>query len=146
MPVSSVSMTRKLGIGRVGVDDFGRGLDRAMDHGLGAGLGLPAIGSDENFGCGKGKGAPSFRNFCSVPEAACSSFAAAVCWVKICRLPLSRQPLIGGDDPRHQFVADDVLGVNFTCAMPSTPSSSLPAFRQARGLARSAGRPARGRR
>ena len=46
---------RKFGVADIGVGHFGRGLDRAMDHGLGAGLGLPAIGDDENLGDGKGR-------------------------------------------------------------------------------------------
>jgi len=38
-----------------------------------------------------------------------------------------RRGFVGGDDRANQLVANDVFGVNFTCAMPSTPSSSLAA-------------------
>ena len=40
---------RNLGLADIGVGKFGSGLDGAMDHRLGVGLGLPAIGDDENF-------------------------------------------------------------------------------------------------
>ena len=45
---------REFGFADIGIGDFGRRIDGAMDHRLGVGLGLPAIGDDENFGDGKG--------------------------------------------------------------------------------------------
>ena len=44
---------RELGLADIGIGDFGRRIDGAMDHRLGLRLGLPAIGDDENFGEGK---------------------------------------------------------------------------------------------
>ncbi len=44
----------ELGVADIGVGDFGRGIDGAMDHRLGLRLRLPALGDDENLGEGKG--------------------------------------------------------------------------------------------
>ena len=63
---------REFGVADVGIDDLGRGLDGAMDHGFGVGLGLPAIGDDENLGDGKGRASPSVPEFLLRPEAAVS--------------------------------------------------------------------------
>ena len=83
---------RELGLADIGIGDFGRGIDGAMDHRLGVRLGLPAIGDDENFGEGKGgRHGRSSALHSSVRVTAADLPAAGprptLCWVKICRLP-----------------------------------------------------------
>ncbi len=46
---------REFGFAGAAIDHLGRRGDGALDHGLGVGLGLPAIGDDENLGYGNGK-------------------------------------------------------------------------------------------
>ena len=135
MPASSVSMIASSVVVRVvGIDHLGRGLDGAMDDGFGVGLGLPAVGDDENLGHGKGKGRHrsgiSLRRD-SLPARARRKILASR--LAGCR-PL-RQSFIGGDDPRHQFVADDVLGGEFHLGDALDAVEQSGGFRQTRGLA-----------
>ena len=44
----------ELGLADIGIGDFGRRIDGAMDHRLGVRLRLPALGDDQNLGKGKG--------------------------------------------------------------------------------------------
>src|SRR5260370_6785871 len=46
---------REFGFADIRIDDLGRDGNGALDHGLRVGLGLPAIGDNENLGYGKGK-------------------------------------------------------------------------------------------
>ncbi len=53
---------RKFGFADVGIGKFGRGGDGAVDHRLGVGFAVPAVGDDEDLGDGKGK----LRHWCRI--------------------------------------------------------------------------------
>ena len=135
MPASSVSMTASSASPTSASTHLGRGGDGAMDHGFGVGLGLPALGDDENLGHGKDKGGigPEFLLRPGSRPGARSAVDFRHQGLAGCRL--LRQSFIGGDDPRHQFMADHVFGGEFHLRNAFDAIEQSCGFREARGLA-----------
>ena len=106
-----------------------------MDDRLGVGLGLPAIGDDENFGMRERKRVGIGPEFLSrrAPDRGRAFGGDVRIRLAGCR-PL-RRSFIGGDDPRHQFVADDVLGGEFHLGDALDAVEQPRRFGQTRGLA-----------